>query len=354
MSSLHEILSRSELFAGLEPASMQRVSSCLEPIAFEPDCVLIREGEVGESMYVIVSGEVSVSSDMGWGQRELERLGPGSVCGEMALISNDLRSATVRALRRTECLKLGKAGFDSLLDQDPSIAQRVAKVMTKRLSALVHKTSTELLGAYRALTFAIAGLTESRDPETGAHLERTRNYCVLLAEELSTHPRYRDRISRPFIDGIYQVSPLHDVGKVAVPDSVLLKPARLTVEEFEVMKTHTTAGAAAFAKVLMQSDAELFRMAHRICLNHHERWDGKGYPQGLAGEAIPLESRIMAFADVYDALISRRVYKPAMSAADTREEIRKAAGTQFDPYMAEVVLQNIGSFEEIHARFEDE
>ncbi len=305
-------------------------------------------------MYIIVSGRVSVSSDMGWGQRELERMGPGAVFGEMAPISNEVRSATVRALEKSECLQLGKASFGDLLDKDPSIAQQVAKVMTKRLSALVHKTSGELLGAYKALMFAIADLTESRDPETGAHLERTRNYCVRLAERLAGDGRFRDRITPPFIDGIYQVSPLHDVGKVAIPDAILLKPGRLDPAEFAVMKTHSTAGAGAFDKVLMQSDTEIFRMARRICLHHHERWDGTGYPLGLAGEAIPLESRIMAFADVYDALLSRRVYKPAMTKEATREEIRKSAGSQFDPYMAQIMLSNIGEFEEIHARFRED
>jgi response regulator RpfG family c-di-GMP phosphodiesterase len=354
MRDLHEILNRSELFADLEASSVEHISRCLEPVSFEQGRVVCREGEAGDSMYIIVGGRVSVSSDMGWGQREIDRLGPDAVFGEMALISNEVRSATVQAIERTECMQLGRRSFEALLDQDPSIAQRVAKVMTKRLSALVHKTSSELLGAYRALTFAIADLTESRDPETGAHLERTRNYCVMLAEKLSGSARYKGRISQPFIDGIFQVSPLHDVGKVAVPDSVLLKPGRLGPEEFEVMKKHTTTGAAAFEKVLKQSDTELFRMARRICLHHHERWDGSGYPAGLAGEDIPLEARIMAFADVYDALISRRVYKPPMTKEATREEIRKSAGSQFDPSMAEIVLENIRNFEEIHSRYQDE
>lgn len=352
MGSLREILDRSELFSGLGPESVARIAACLKPVVFEAGSCVCREGEAGDTMYIIVAGGVSVLSDMGWGQREIDRKEPGEVCGEMALISDEVRSATVKAVERTECLSLGKADFESLLDRDPAMAQSIAKLMTKRLSALVHQTSNELLGAYRALTFAIADLAESRDPETGAHLERTRNYCVLLAERLSRSARYKDAVSKSFIEGIYRVSPLHDVGKVAVADAVLLKPGRLSPEEFEVMKTHTTAGAGAFKKVLQQSDSELFRMAYRICLHHHERWDGSGYPQGLAGEAIPLEARIMALADVYDALLSKRVYKPPMTPEATREEIRKAAGTQFDPFIAGIFLENIGQFEAIHAKFE--
>jgi putative two-component system response regulator len=119
------------------------------------------------------------------------------------------------------------------------------------------------------------------------------------------------------------------------------------------MKTHTTAGAAAFRKVLEQCDTELFQMAYRICLYHHEKWDGTGYPARLAGDAIPLEARIMAMADVYDALLSRRVYKPPMSYGITREELRRSSGTFFDPEMADVMLGNIGLFEDIHRRFQD-
>ena len=353
MPDLRQILGRCELFARLGPSSVDLISGFLKPAVFEEGAVICREGERGDRMYVIVSGKVSVTSDMGWGQREIERMAAGSVVGEMALISNEVRSATVKAVERSECLQLDREGFSAILDRDPALAQHVAKIMTKRLSALVHRTSNELLGAYRALIFAVADLTESRDPETGAHLERTRNYCVLLAEKLSGRARFKDRISRPFIDSIYQVSPLHDVGKVAVPDAILLKPDRLDPEEFEVMKTHTTAGAAAFDKVIDQSDTELFRMAKSICLHHHERWDGAGYPSGLAGDDIPLEARIMAFADVYDALLSRRVYKPPMPMDATRGEIRKAAGSQFDPFIAEVMLESIGDFEEIHRRFQD-
>jgi HD-GYP domain-containing protein (c-di-GMP phosphodiesterase class II) len=354
MSNLNEILNGSELFAKLGPVSVERIIERLERVVFEQGTTIIHEGRPGDSMFIIVTGKVTVTTDMGWGQRELERKGPGSVFGEMALISDEPRSASVRALERTECLALGKGDFDFLLDQDPSIAQRVAKVMTSRLSALVHQTSNELLGAYRSVMFAIADLTDSRDPETGAHLERTRNYCVLLAEQLSRNSRFRDLIPESFIEGIFQVSPLHDVGKVAIPDSILLKADRLTPQEFEVMKTHSRAGAAAFDKVLGQSDAELFRMAHRICLHHHERWDGTGYPEGLAGDAIPLEARIMACADVYDAMLSRRPYKSPMSQPEAREEIGRAAGTQFDPSIAEVMLENIEAFEAIRAKYDAE
>lgn len=353
MSDLREILGQSELFAGLGKASLDRIVQQLERVVFEKDNIVCREGEPGASMFMIVNGRVSVQKDTGWGQRELQQMGPRESFGEMALISREARSASVTALERTECLRLEQEGFSALLDQDPLFAQRVAKVLTRRISEIDRKTTEELLAAYRALMFGFANLTDSRDPETGSHLERTRGYCVLLAQKLAIHPRYKASMTQDFIDEIYNLSPLHDIGKVAIPDAILLKPARLTDEELEIMKTHTTAGAAAFQKVMEQCKAEVFVMAHRICLHHHEKWDGSGYPAHLAGDAIPLEARIMALEDVYDALLSKRVYKAPMSYVATREEIRKSSGTYFDPVMTEIMMENIQLFEEIHRSHQD-
>ena len=353
MIDVSAILAKSELFSGLSDASLERVAGHLSEIRFSANEVICREGNVGRTMYIIIDGQVSVSSDMGWGQRELDRKGPGEVFGEMALISNDVRSATVRSITETVCLQLDSESFDSLLDQDTLLAQRIAKIMTRRYSALVHRTSGELVEAYRALIFALANMTETRDPETGAHLERTRNYCVLLAEALSSSDRFRDSITIPFIDGIFQAAPLHDIGKVAIPDNILFKPNNLAPGEFDEMKKHTTFGATMMEKVIQKTGSDLFRIAYRICLHHHERWDGAGYPSGLKGDEIPVEARIMALADVYDALLSKRVYKRPLSMRDAAERIREGAGTQFDPFMVEVMLNRIKSFEEIYRMYQD-
>ncbi len=350
---LNSVLGKSELFSHLNKSSIEIISHHFKKAVFENGDIICREGDAGDSMFVILSGRVSVLRDMGWGERELGKMESPEVFGEMALLTEEVRSATVRAIEKTECLQLDNESFGILLDQDPSFAQRVAKFMTRRFSELTRKTSDELLGAYRALMFAIADLTDSRDPETGAHLERTRNYCVVLADKLSRHPRFKETITQSFIESIFHVSPLHDVGKVAIPDAILLKPARLTPEEYEIMKTHTSAGAGAFKKVLGQCDTELFRMAYRLCLHHHEKWDGSGYPMKLSGEAIPLEARIMACADVYDALCSKRIYKPAMSKEATRDEMKKASGTFFDPLIIEIMMDNIRLFEDIHDRYQE-
>ena len=349
--NLKAVLEKSELFSNITESSYSLMKSHLKKTVFKKGSVICREGDSGSSMFIILSGSVSVSRDMGWGERELGIMKSPEIFGEMALITEENRTATVKAAEYTECLKLDSESFSILLDKDPVFAQQVAKFMTRRFSELTKKTSDELLGAYRALMFAVADLTDSRDPETGAHLERTRNYCVVLADKLSKHPDFKDQISQSFIESIYHVSPLHDVGKVAVPDAVLLKPARLTDVEYEIMKTHTTAGADAFKKVLEQCDTELFRMAHKLCLHHHEKWDGTGYPMKLSGNDIPLEARIMACADVYDALCSKRVYKPAMSREEALTIINESSGTFFDPRIIEVMIKNIKLFDDIQDKY---
>src|SRR6185437_8076492 len=158
--------------------------------------------------------------------------------------------------------------------------------------------------------FALAKLAESRDPETGAHLERVCSYSRLLAHHLSTLPKFAGQINDSFVRLIFQTSPLHDIGKVAIPDCVLLKPGRLSDEEFQIMKTHTTTGAQTLeAAARRYPKARYLKLAREIAESHHEKWDGGGYPRGIKEYAIPLVGRIVALADVYDALVSKRVYK---------------------------------------------
>jgi cyclic di-GMP phosphodiesterase len=192
--------------------------------------------------------------------------------------------------------------------------------------------------------FALAKLAESRDPETGAHLDRVRVYAKLLAEDLQK-TGFSEIIDDEFVRLIYATSPLHDIGKVSIPDCVLLKPGLLNDKEFEIMKSHTIAGAETIKAALDRYPNQRFLMlAHAITRSHHERFDGSGYPDGLKGEEIPLAARIMALADVYDALTSKRVYKDAMEHHVASQIIRDGAGTQFDP---KVVM----AYERIEHRF---
>jgi putative two-component system response regulator len=218
------------------------------------------------------------------------------------------------------------------------------------------KTAERILGLEtRDLAmFALAKLSESRDPETGAHIERVQSFARLLAQYLSTTDRYRDVIDAEFIRLIFQTTPLHDIGKVAIPDSVLLKPGKLSDPEMAVMRTHASMGAQTLEASLQRfPNVQFLQMARDIALSHHERWDGKGYPQQLAGEQIPLAARIVALADVYDALTSRRVYRQAMSHAQAKALILHERGGQFDPEMVEAFLQTEAQFIAIKERFYD-
>lgn len=200
--------------------------------------------------------------------------------------------------------------------------------------------------------FALARLAESRDPETGAHLERVRTYSRLIAQHLSGQPAFSAEVDAEFVRLIYLTSPLHDIGKVGIPDSVLLKPGRLSDREFAIMKTHTTIGAETLnASVKQFPDVAFLRMGRDIALTHHERFDGSGYPGGLRGDAIPLSGRIVALADVYDALTSKRVYKQAMAHDVSRALILEETANHFDPRIVEAFVELENEFVNVRERY---
>jgi len=203
--------------------------------------------------------------------------------------------------------------------------------------------------------FAMAKLAESRDSETGAHLERVMNYSRILAQQLPALGRYIDQIDPEFVRLVYSTSPLHDIGKVGVPDGVLLKPGRLDDHEFEIMKTHAEIGAQTLDAALRRfPGAKFLQMARDIAATHHERWDGKGYPRGLKGEQIPLCGRIVALADVYDALTSKRVYKSAMAHEVAKTIIVGDSGTHFDPAVVEAFVASEAAFLLVRQQCEEE
>jgi len=200
--------------------------------------------------------------------------------------------------------------------------------------------------------FAMAKLAESRDPETGAHLERVRSFAKTLAQELHRQGSFQDAIDAQFCSLIYLTSPLHDIGKVAIPDCVLLKPGRLSDREFEIMKSHTLRGAETLEAALQEHpNARFLSMARDIAACHHERYDGTGYPRGLVGDDIPLAARVVSVADVYDALTTKRVYKAAFAHDVARSIITEESGKQFDPRVVDGFLAVEEAFIEIRDRY---
>ena len=203
--------------------------------------------------------------------------------------------------------------------------------------------------------FVMAKLAESRDPETGAHLERVRSYSRVIAQHLGGLDKFRKTITPEYARLIYLTSPLHDIGKVGIPDMVLLKPGRLSDGEFEIMKTHTTIGAQTLEAALAEfPSVDFLKMGRDIAASHHERFDGAGYPNKLAGEDIPLSGRIVALADVYDALTSRRVYKASFTHDLARQMIVSESGSHFDPDVVDAFVQNESRFLATRQHFADQ
>lgn len=217
-----------------------------------------------------------------------------------------------------------------------------------QLEDMVREQVKEIEASQMATIVALAKLAESRDDETGQHLERVQLLSRCLTDRLRQIDGFKNKINDAYSSDIFNACSLHDIGKVGIPDHILLKPGRLSSEEFEIMKTHTLIGATNLESVYEKyPNNKLIGMGIAIARSHHERWDGSGYPDGLVGEAIPLEARIMAVVDVYDALRSERCYKKAIPHKETLEIITNSAGTQFDPNIIEVFATIEAEFEHI-------
>lgn len=219
----------------------------------------------------------------------------------------------------------------------------------------VAKRTREVMAIQDVTILAMASLAETRDNETGNHIRRTQHYVKALAEALKTHPRFASQLDDDTIALLFKSAPLHDIGKVGIPDHILLKPGRYEPAEFAIMKRHPALGLEAIkhAEQQLGTTVEFLKLAKEIAYGHHEKWDGSGYPQGLVGEAIPLSARLMALADVYDALISRRVYKEGMPHEQAAAIIAEGRGSHFDPDVVDAFLQIEQTFITIANRYRD-
>lgn len=265
----------------------------------------------------------------------------GLQLGAADYITKPIKSAVVLARVRTQLA--AKLARDWLNDQNALLEAEVARRMAEN-------NLTQLVSIR-----ALAHLAEVRDPETGNHILRTQNYVQCLANQLQSHPRFSAFLDQRTIDLLTKSAPLHDIGKVGIPDNVLLKPGPLTPEEWKIMKTHAKMGSDAIEQA--ERDVEVsvafLMLAKEIAHWHHEKWDGSGYPDGLAGDSIPISARLMALADVFDALITKRVYKPAMPFAEARNVIAAGRGQHFDPDVTDAFLLGFDDFVAIAQRYSD-
>jgi putative two-component system response regulator len=251
-------------------------------------------------------------------------------------------SAPILLARVTTHLQL-KQVRDFLIDKNDFLEQEVAR-RTKEVSHVQDVT-----------VFALASLAETRDNDTGKHIKRTQHYVKLLACGLQDHPRFRNNLTNTMIEFYFKAAPLHDIGKVGIPDSILLKEGKLTPAEFDIMKTHTRIGRNAIlnAEKLLHAPAPFLFYSREIAYTHHEKWNGKGYPEGISGMNIPLSGRIMAIADVYDALVTKRIYKPAFTHQEAISIIKEDAARHFDPEMVAVFLEIADRFYDISQKYPD-
>ncbi|WP_191600517.1 response regulator [Marinomonas algicola] len=224
------------------------------------------------------------------------------------------------------------------------------------LEETIKQRTKELTQTQDITILALATLAETRDNETGNHIRRTQNYVKALAIELAKNPKHNEFLTPENIDLLFKSAPLHDIGKVGIPDNILLKPGKLSTDEFHIMKDHASLGNEALSKaeqLLGNGNISFLRFAREIASGHHEKWDGSGYPKGLSGEEIPFSARLMAVADVYDALISKRVYKPAFTHSKAVSIIIEGSGKHFDPEIVNAFLKIEKQFVDIAKCFSD-
>jgi putative two-component system response regulator len=360
-NELVDFLRTTRIFEIAPIAILESVAHRLQALSIPAGETIIHRGDHGDCMYIVVSGRVCIHD----GDLVVNSMTTGDSFGEMALIDDEPRIASATATESTRLLRVDRETFFDVITSSPAVSRGILQMLTLNMRKNVHElrqnyqTRLRLLEEIQegqlAMIFALSKVAESRDMVTGQHLERVREYCRLLAQEAAEHPSFKDSIDEKFVELVYHASPLHDIGKISIPDYILLKPGRLTPEEFAIMKNHTYMGAETLRAVRDQYPGnQLVQTGIEIAESHHEWWDGTGYPYGLRDISIPLSARILSVADVYDALTSRRPYKPPMPHEQAKALISEARGRQFDPGLIECFLSQEAAFYTIHQRLSDE
>jgi len=328
------------LFESLSEEQLDDISHKMTGVDLPGGTVVMREGGERMGFFLLLSGSVRVVKNyLRRSQKELGLLQAGAYFGEMSLLDEHPPSATVVVVEGMRGLLLSPEGFRDVIGAHPGVTHLLLSTLSRRVRLLEDSGMRELIAAQEAVILSLAKLAECRDPETGAHLDRISHYCRLLARAAAGSPAFREEIDEDFVDIIAMSSPLHDIGKVGIPDAVLLAPRRLTAEETRVMQRHPEIGATAIRRAMAKSPGVSFlAMGYDIALFHHEWVNGAGYPRGLAGDAIPLSARIMAVADVFDAFRSDRVYRSGLSHEETKKILVDGRGTQFDSRLVDLFL----------------
>jgi HD-GYP domain-containing protein (c-di-GMP phosphodiesterase class II) len=332
-----------ELFATLPQPALEDLARHARTCRYPAGSTLFQEGDHGDCLHVLRSGAVSVVRPSKDPDVVLAVLGPGTVFGELAVLNSAPRTATLAARADSVTVVIDKRTIDTVLDRHPAAVREMLGVLARSLTLakediahhnseleeIVRQRTDELRSTHLEIVRRLAQAAEWHDDTTGRHINRVSRVAAQIATAAGVDPMR--------VEMLLQAAALHDIGKIGIPDKVLLKPGKLDPDEWELMKTHTTIGA----QLLSGSRSDVVQLAEIIALSHHERWDGAGYPHGLAGEEIPLEARVVAIADVYDALISERPYKAAWPTSEALAEVERMSGHAFDPRLVELFLTQV-------------
>jgi response regulator RpfG family c-di-GMP phosphodiesterase len=318
---------------------LEELAAAAEVRSYGPAQFIFKEGDDGESLHVVRSGLIRIVRTES--NTTLQTLGPGKSFGELAVLDPAPRSASAVAIDPSETLELHRAELERVLDKDPQTTRKILGTMARSLTMArehvvhdnkildqkVQERTAELRETQLEVIRRLGLAAEFRDDDTGLHITRMSRFCAKLAEAAG--------LSEADCKLLLEAAPMHDIGKIGIPDRILLKPGKLEDEEFDIMKTHTTIGS----ELLSGSSSRVMQMAQIIALNHHEKWNGRGYPRGLAGEDIPYVARICSICDVFDALCSERPYKKPWDPPDALRLIEEQAGNDFDPHLARVFIE---------------
>jgi len=340
-----------EMFRTLPEEAIALLAARARVRHFAAGEVVFEEGEVGESLFVVRAGALKVVRPTVGTGLVLERLGPGSAFGELAVLNSSPRLASVIAVETSQLVEISKEQLERVLDSHPLAVRRMLGAIARSLTLAkeelacnndqleheVRRRTADLHESQLEVVRRLGSAAESRDNHTGTHITRMSRIAHLLARAA--------RMDAEECELLLHAAPMHDIGKIGIPDRILLKPGPLDPDEWEQMKRHTTIGA----ELLAGSSSPIVQLGEVIALTHHERWDGTGYPRGLVGDETPLVGRICAIADVFEALLSDRPYKQAWGFEESVGEIASQAGRQFDPELVDLFIALRPSLEDLIA-----